>query len=427
MLMALAQSGHGNPQCQYMQIFPRANINEAWKYDQLEHIIDVDEQAIISPFAVHPEHGIGGMVSVPRVLSFSHTDELEIKSVYSDMNEVKFSHQVKEALSAVPHEVQFTTIEHDSEHVVVAHLKLSKPKTVEDMEPVLIKLREGCFVHFQLYAEGLDKEQKITAFTMVQGAGFVPGALSFIVIGTPLRRFKENNLSRTTSEPSKWMKTKVTIREDTAALRRQISGVHAFATNPWAKPFHDAVLNRYPASLPKTNPLPAVKKLTKDEIDEIIQDVLGLVPFNQEQAEAITKACADHRGGFDLIAGLPGAGKTNVICAITAIFLSVGIRVLLAASTNAAADHLTNKLIELLHHISNDPKLNAIHPIRVYRSMEESKNIQRFDEDGEDANSIDLGENASDVATEADEGDKASAGLETEAEKDKKFGSTGYI
>lgn len=46
------------------------------------------------------------------------------------------------------------------------------------------------------------------------------------------------------------------------------------------------------------------------------------------------------------------------------------------------ADHLTLKVNPFLKEKSNDPKLNATNPIRVYRSMEESKNLSRFDDEG---------------------------------------------
>lgn len=78
----------------------------------------------------------------------------------------------------------------------------------------------------------------------------------------------------------------------------------------------------------------------------IYQKYSSLKDFNQYQIDAIEKAitCKD----YALILGMPGTGKTSVICEIARILVAQDKSILLASYTNSAVDNVMNKLSETL-------------------------------------------------------------------------------
>lgn len=126
-------------------------------------------------------------------------------------------------------------------------------------------------------------------------------------------------------------------------------------------------LNQYSSDLPITRPFEDVDPAI---LERNIRAALDQMPTNKEQEAALRQLCELH-GHFAMIQGIPGAGRTTVICLITLLLLSLGYDVILYASTHHAQANLTEMTHKYLRK-NPDPELNKIKPLHVHRPTHEN-------------------------------------------------------
>ena len=129
-----------------------------------------------------------------------------------------------------------------------------------------------------------------------------------------------------------------------------------------------ALLEHSSVSLPTTNIVEQCKAFTPEEISQKMQTVKRLCPLDQEQSMAYDTACSSLEGRLAVIKGYAGTGKTWVLAMISLFYMSIGIHVLLGATTVSSTDELLRAICELLSE-SADPMHQNVQPVRVHQRI----------------------------------------------------------
>lgn len=80
--------------------------------------------------------------------------------------------------------------------------------------------------------------------------------------------------------------------------------------------------------------------------------VLRLKSWNNEQ-KAVFDLATKLKGGFSLVEGFPGCGKSTTLAALAIIYYLSGLHVLIVGPSNASVDAATQKLVTLMGDIED--------------------------------------------------------------------------
>ncbi|MCJ1458608.1 hypothetical protein MMC28_008981 [Mycoblastus sanguinarius] len=173
----------------------------------------------------------------------------------------------------------------------------------------------------------------------------------------------------------KWIPVKVEVIANAAGFKRQVSAMTELLRHPDARPFHIFFLNQRPTDC-ETTDLVKLSGLSEPQALSTKNAVLGRAQLNREQLKAFDCGRILH-DCFAIIQGYPSTGKPQLITAIAAYLVSLGLHVACgAAATHDATDKVIEDMTEILV-ASKDAELKKIKPIRVYRSMREEKQEPR--------------------------------------------------
>ena len=251
------------------------------------------------------------------------------------------------------------------------------------------RLPEGSLIKIVINIPGITYAKQISAFSISSVYGQPRGQVLLLVVGGGLKIFKEKGLL-TDGATTNWINCTVKVPNDQPNIKRQISALQELHSSQSAKKYLPVFLNQKPDNLLVTKPLAGVDSKTLKDKMKAILDIKSL---NEYQRADFDQLFAMH-GGFTSTQGFSGSGETIMIAIKVMFLLSIGMDVLLCASTHAATNNLLQTTVDLLK-LSHDPDLEKIKPVRVNMPIHE-----RQKNDKQDAAAVVQEQVASDIEAE---------------------------
>ncbi|WEW58688.1 hypothetical protein PRK78_004156 [Emydomyces testavorans] len=332
--------------------------------------------------AVKDDSG-GHLIQYPPRHYFSSLDEGRILLTYGSALEFQQQCELYEAIGLKGHRACFLSM---GGRGVLVLVRLNLEDLPEDLYlEENISIREGTLVTLEWWPQGQTRHKASTCTAMVMPDMFnIAGSDTVMsVVGKSVKYFTEA-ITDIREKERKYYLVHIKFHQNNAGVRRQVDAVNQLCVTPnWQQVF----LN-HSSMLPVVNPIEGLE-LAQEAISDAKRKVLESIPLAKEQRVLLDKIL-EMPGGILWIEGFPGCGKTKTMSAIVTFLSVLGVHVILAAPTHAAADVFCFQVSQTLKTMGIEEE-----PIRAYGGVAEMEALFKENRDVRRAT------NAKDVDNEA--------------------------
>jgi hypothetical protein len=315
----------------------------------------------------HIVDAYGGIVKVDAQHSFNSIQEWQIMQTNAAHLDYQLEKQKIEKVNQGSHQISFYKVAGET---VLAGVKLQ-------YLPDQYRIAPGSLVTLS-WTQPADRQKEMLRCngTVMQNVFGIPGR-QMIVALDPVRPREKIFLRRSTSindldRPR--YSVRVTIKINTTSIKHRVDAINKIS-DPEMERFHAAILAQKTSS---HEPIDPIKEASGHQVlgRKAYEDVLNnsLFAWNEDQKNCFYMARA-LPGGIAINEGVPGSGKSRLICGLTKMFSALtnkrgmsSVCTLIEVPTNAAGDALYSAFTHFSTLCSADASC-----IRVYTQFNESR------------------------------------------------------
>ena len=316
-----------------------------------------------------------GIPPIPASDHFLDVDEGATIFAYGVMNDHRLSQINCENLKKAVSRVAFDVIGQGKEAMTLAHLSL---KALADSE-IQPRLAEHQYLSIKFNAEGEERVQTVTAFSIPNSFCQPRGQMMLLVVGKPPAYFQEHGIT-SSNKSANWVECTIDMPSDEDNVKRQILALEELVRRPDARGFRELFLNHNPRTVSVAN---TFGYLDKEFIEKTKKTIISQYSLNDRQKRAFDRIFST-RKCLAICQGFPGCGKTYLLVVIAEFLVSLDkdIHVLFVTPTHKSLDHLVDMC---LSHWPNSASkaVREIQIMRGQRPMHEKIRKTRKQIDGE--------------------------------------------
>ncbi|KAL8893970.1 MAG: hypothetical protein Q9192_004743 [Flavoplaca navasiana] len=390
----------GRLNIQYAQMFDRKQIKDRWAVEDVGTItikrldgtpikpwtpsswnttsFDDTEAKDAEPKQVEPVMKPIIYDEIPQIAAlpaFLDVDEGATILGYGLMNEHRLSQINCENLKKAASKVAFDVIGQGKEAMTLAHLSM---KALADSE-TQPRLAEHQYLSIKFNAEGEEREQTVTAFSIPNSFCQPRGQIMLLVVAKPPAYFQEHGID-SSNKSANWVECTIDVPSDEDNVKREISALEELVRHPDAQGFREAFLNQNPSTVQVAN---TFEYLDIDFVEETKKAIILQYNLNGGQKCAFDQIFST-RNCLAICQGFPGCGKTYLLVVIAEFLVSLDkdIHVLFVTPTHKSLDRLVDMC---LSHWPNSASkaVREIQIMRGQRPMHEKIRKTRKQIDGE--------------------------------------------
>ncbi|KAL8890487.1 MAG: hypothetical protein Q9215_002348 [Flavoplaca cf. flavocitrina] len=373
----------GRLNIQYVQMFDRKQIKDRWAVEDVETITvkrldgtpikawtpsswnttssDDTEAKDAGPKQVEPVMKQIIYDEIPPVAalpSFLDVDEGATILGYGLMNDHRLSQINCENLKKAVSKVAFDIIGQGKEAITLAHLSM---KALADSE-IQPRLAEHQYLSIKFNAEGEERMQTVTAFSIPNSFCQQRGQIMLLVVGKPPAYFQEHSID-SSNKSTNWVECTIDMPSDEDNVRREISALEELTRHPDARGFRELFLNQNPRTALVANPF---EYPDEEFIEKTKKTIISQYNLNDGQKRAFDQIFCT-RNCLAICQGFKGCGKTYLLVVIAEFLVSLDkdIHILFVTPTHKSLDLLVDMC---LSHWPNSAS-KAVREIQIMRGQ----------------------------------------------------------